>query len=58
MTINNNNLGYFSSTQEPDENVVTPLVIEPNVQNLGYFSSPAIETQEETRVPPKDISTL
>ncbi len=59
MSINTNNLGYFSTSEQDTNELTLQEVNQPNIQTLGYFSEPIIETQEEeTKILPKDVSTL
>jgi len=59
MSINTNNLGYFSTSEQDTNELTLQEVNQPNIENLGYFSEPVVETQEEeTKMPPRDVSTL
>ena len=58
MSINTNNLGYFSTSEQDTNELTLQEVNQPNIQTLGYFSEPIIETQDETKMPTRDVSTL
>ena len=58
MEVNTNNLGYFSSSKQNEEDITLQEVNKPNIENLGYFSSPVIETQEENNEDLVDNSEL
>ena len=58
MSINTNNLGYFSTSEQDTNELTLQEVNQPNIQTLGYFSEPVIETQDETKMPTRDVSTL
>ena len=61
MADNTNTLGYFSEPVQDTDDLTLQEVDKPTIEMLGYFSEPVVETQEEkeeTKMPPKDVSTL